>query len=190
MRGKLLFVILAFGLVMASAPSARADMCFHYKNSGGGTLVAKGASLPSANTCESLALYEREGQPPSPFTRGLEGAATGSICQDWAGATVILHYSYEACMGPESYFESGTCRLQLDNGNLPTTGSSCRGTYVGATSVGQFHNDNDAVLEPCEGNDVNWRVPNDPASLCLGRSGFFHKGSDQSRFSPEDFDQR
>src|SRR5437667_11172654 len=111
-------LIAAFGLVIASPPGAKADLCFHYKNSGGGTLVARGAKLPAINTCEPLALYEREGQPPSPINHGLEGAATGSICQDWAGATVIFNYAYDACMGPNSYFESGTCRLQLQNGNL------------------------------------------------------------------------
>ena len=185
------FITAAFGLVVASAPGARADMCFHYKNSGGGTLVAKGAKLPPVNTCEPLALYEREGQPPSPFTHGLEGAATGSICQDWAGATVVFHYTYDACMGPDSYFESGTCRFKLDNsGNIPTTDSTCRGTYIGGTSVGRFHNSGDAVLEPCDGNDVNWQVPNDTAGLCLSRSGFFHKDFDESGSSHQNFDQR
>jgi hypothetical protein len=179
------FVTVAFGLVVSGAPGARADMCFHYRLSGGGTLVANGAKLPLPNTCASLALYEREGQPLNPATHGLEGSATGSICQDWAGATVVFHYTYDGCMGPDSYFESGTCRLQLKDGNLPTTGSTCRGTYIAGTSVGRFRNSNDAVLEPCDASDVNWRVPNDSAGLCLSRSGFFHRDYDQ-----KDFDQR
>ena len=173
------FTFLAMALVMASAPRASADMCFHYKNSGGGTLVARGAKLPPANGCQSFALYEREGQPLSPFTHGLEGAGTGSLCQDWAGATLVFQYTYDACLGPTSYFESGTCRLQIQNGNLPTTASSCRGTYIGGSSIGTFAHFNDGILEPCDGNDVNWRVPNDTAALCGLRTGFSHQRPDQ-----------
>ena len=65
------FIMVAFGLILASAPDARADMCFRYQKSGGGILVAKGKFPLADNTCEPLALYEVGG--------GFEGAATGSI---------------------------------------------------------------------------------------------------------------
>jgi hypothetical protein len=172
------FIGIACVLLTTSAP-AEADMCFHYKVSLGGTLVARGAKLPAANTCDSFALYEREGQPLNPATHGLEGAGTGSICQDVAGATVVFQYTYDGCLGPTSYFESGTCRLKLENGNLPTTSSTCRGTYIGGTSIGTFSNHDDAILEPCDGNDVNWQVPNDTSALCQLRSGFSHQNFEQ-----------
>jgi hypothetical protein len=89
------------GLICVNAASARADMCFRY-SSGGGTLVAKGATLPAVNTCVPLAFFENG---------GLQGAATGSICTAADGSTVIFHYTYDGCLSP--YFESGVCRLQL-----------------------------------------------------------------------------
>jgi hypothetical protein len=61
---------------------------------------------------------------------GLGGAATGSICTDGtADNTIVYHYTYDGCTG--NYFESGTCRLQLNGdgqhpGDLPTGGSTCR----------------------------------------------------------------
>jgi hypothetical protein len=61
MLRKGLLLVTALGLVTVSSPVARADMCFSYKKSGGGTLVAKGAKLPATNTCETLALFESGG---------------------------------------------------------------------------------------------------------------------------------
>lgn len=70
-------LIAAVGLLVASPPGARADLCFCY-GTGGGILVAKGATLPANNTCEALPLFE---------VGGLGDAATGSICTDRGGAT-------------------------------------------------------------------------------------------------------
>ena len=94
MLHKHLLRIAIFGLVVVSAPFAKADMCFRYTTTGGGTLVAKGGKLPATNTCEPLAFFE-EG--------GLAGAATGSICVDVNDFTVVLHYTYDGCIGPGSY---------------------------------------------------------------------------------------
>jgi len=148
--------------------------------SGGGIAVAKGASLPKPNTCQTLALYEVG-------AGGLEGAATGSLCQDWAGATLIYHYTYDACIGhPGSYFESATCRLQLNNGNIPTTFSSCRGKV----NNGNF-TDTTLKLWSCNADtDVSLRVPNDTAALCSIRSGFSHKMDDQITQGKEDRNPR
>ena len=118
---------------------------------------------------------------------GREGAATGSICQDWAGATVVFHYTYDACVGhPGSYFESATCRLQLNNGNLPTTSSSCRGKV----NNGDF-TDSTLKLWSCDAdNDVSLRVPNDTAALCSIRAGFSHRLDDRITREKEDSDWR
>jgi hypothetical protein len=167
-------------IVFATARSANAaDLCFQY-GSGGGIVVAKGATLPKANTCQSLAMYEVG-------AGGREGAATGSICQDWAGATVIFHYTYDACIGhPGSYFESATCRLQLNNGNLPTTSSSCRGKV----NNGDFA-DSTLKLWSCDAdNDVSLRVPNDTPALCSIRAGFSHRLDDRMMREKEESDSR
>jgi hypothetical protein len=121
---KVLLLIAALGLVYGNTPSARADMCIQYKKSGGGILVARGATLPAVNTCQPLAMYEAA-------SGGLGGAATGSICTDGTSdTTVVYQYTYDGCTG--NYFESGTCRLQLNGDgqhpgdllSLPQTQSS------------------------------------------------------------------
>jgi hypothetical protein len=156
-KSRMLMAIL--GLICVNAASARADMCFRYA-SGGGTLVAKGATLPGANTCVPLAFFE---------DGGLQGAATGSICTAADGSTVIFHYTYDGCLSP--YFESGVCRLQLglaigpvitgrevrghfgsgSRFGLPTTQSSCFGTY---SQPGSTSPDTTAKLEYCDGPPV------------------------------------
>ena len=138
----------ALGLVVASAPIAKADdLCFHYQTSGGGTLVARGATLPNFNTCQPLALFESlEGG-------GLGSLATGSICRDATdGITVVFQYTLDSCVGiaGSSYFESATCRLQLQDRGLPTTSSSCRGTANGSGFLAV----DDAVLFSCSGMTV------------------------------------
>ena len=57
MLPKGLLIIAALGPIFAS-PSARADICFQY-GTGGGIIVAKGASLPAPNTCLPVALVEQ-----------------------------------------------------------------------------------------------------------------------------------
>jgi hypothetical protein len=141
-----------------------ADLCFQY-GSGGGIVVARNATIPPQNECATLALYEVGGA-------GLEGAATGSICQDWAGATVIFHYTYDACIGrPGSYFESATCRLKLrDQSGLPTTFSTCRGKV----NNGEFTDDT-LKLWSCDATkDITLRVPADDASVCQRKQSFSH----------------
>ncbi len=97
LRKGLLFIA-ALGLVVASAPSARADICFQYQKSGGGILVAQGATtIPAVNACQPLAMYEGA-------VGGLGGAATGSICTDGTeDTTIVYHYTYDGCIG--NYFE-------------------------------------------------------------------------------------
>jgi hypothetical protein len=119
-----LFTAALIGLSLAIPPDARADLCFRY-STGGGMSVARDATLPKEGTCQTLALFE---------TGGRIGAATGMICRDGPGAggvTLVFNYTYDACIGPGYYFESATCRAQLDNnGNLPTVSSFCRGMYA------------------------------------------------------------
>jgi hypothetical protein len=140
-----MFMIAVVTLAGVAATEARADLCFRY-GSGGGTLVARKAALPAPDTCRPLGFFERG---------GLAGAATGSICTDRNGGIVIIHYTYDGCLGP-SYTESATCRLQLHNTNTPTTGGTCRGTANGSAFV-----DSTAVLTSC-----SFAVPSDIGGLC------------------------
>jgi hypothetical protein len=77
--------------------------------------------------------------------------------------TIIFHYTYDGCTA--NYFESATCALQIQNGNLPTVSSSCRGTANGSP----FQEVNDAVLEPCEVT----AIPGGGGGRCTG--GFSHR---------------
>jgi hypothetical protein len=45
------FMIVLTLVSLAYVSSARADLCFRYQTTGGGTLVARGAKLPAVNTC-------------------------------------------------------------------------------------------------------------------------------------------
>ena len=128
--------IVALGLIGASVPSAQAHLCFRY-GTGGGTLVARGAQLPNTNECRTLSFFE---------AGGYRGAATGSICRDRNGATVMFHYVYHSCNGP-TYFETGTCRLDVQHGGgLPAIGE-CRLT---ANQTGLPNPDSTPVLESCD----------------------------------------
>lgn len=153
---KSLLLIGTLGLVATGSPDARADLCFRYQTTGGGTLVARGAKLPAVNTCAPLAMFE---------SGGLGGAATGSICVDINDFTIIFHYTYDACIGPGNYFESATCRLQMQNGDLPSVSSSCRGTLANGAG---FLEINDAILQYCDGIPV----PGGGGGQCVG--GFSH----------------
>jgi hypothetical protein len=170
-----LFSAAVIGLSLANPPDARADLCFRY-GSGGGTLVAKDATLPKEGTCQPLALFENT-DPGSRI-----GAANGMICRDNTdGRTVIFHYTYDACIGPGSYFESATCRLQLNNANdLPTVSGFCRGMVSGGSGsnlpLGSLF-DGSPKLDNCVG--VNTTVPGGGGGQCFAGE----------RFSPRQFDK-
>jgi len=162
------FITVAFGLVLASAPNARAALCFQYTKSGGGIAVAQ-ADLPEPNRCVSLALYEVE-PPPS-----LLGAANGTLCRSTQDNFVIYHYTFQGCMGlnkTDSYFESATCRVQLGrDGSLPSGFSICRGTVISgkpgaAGQVGNFVVTDDLVISKCDADDINFRVPSGLVTEC------------------------
>jgi hypothetical protein len=151
MRTPIFFIITGLGLVVASAPSAGADICFQY-GSGGGPLVAKAMALPAPNSCLPLALYENGGR---------EGAANAMICRD-AANTLVYHYDYNSCTGPGNYSESATCRLSLTNGNLPTSNPDghyvCNGQFAGlapnqVAGAKQF-TDNTLVASFCDDGPV------------------------------------
>ncbi len=150
-----LLLITSLGFVFLSVPNAKADLCFRYAKSGGGTLVALGAQLPANNSCQPLALFE---------SGGLIGAANGMICRDGVdNRTIIFHYTYNGC--GSDYFESATCRIQLDDNNK-TASSSCRGTLANGTPFTEI---NDAVIETCSG----MVVPGGGGAACSG--GFSHR---------------
>jgi hypothetical protein len=156
-RGLLIFT--ALSLVVVNSPSARADLCFRYTKTGGGTLVMKGVTLPAPNTCQPVAMYEAV-DAPAP---GLAGAATGSICFGGAdGRTVVFQYTYDGCTG--DYFESGICRLQLPNDlGLPTVSSTCRLT-IGS---GIFYVEvDDGQIFSCDSSKLP--LPGGGGGQCLG----------------------
>jgi hypothetical protein len=152
---KFVFLI-GTSLIMTAivAPDARADLCFRYQTTGGGTLVARGARLPAVDTCEPLAMFE---------FGGYMGAATGTICRSSLDDTVIFQYTYDGCI--TDYFESGICSLGIQNGSLPTVSSECRGTLAGGTP---FHETNDGKVEVCS----NIPVLGSGGAQCKG--GFKH----------------
>jgi hypothetical protein len=156
-RGLLIFT--ALSLVVVNSPSARADLCFRYVTTGGGTLVMQGVTLPAPNTCQPVAMYEAV-DAPAP---GLGGAATGSICFGGAdGRTIVFQYTYDGCTG--NYFESGICRLQLPNDlSLPTISSTCRLTL----GSGIFYLEiNDGQIFSC--NSTQLPLPGGGGGQCLG----------------------
>ena len=171
--GSILSSAAVIGLSLANPPNARADLCFHY-STGGGTLVARDATLPRESTCQPLALFEAGGRI---------GAANGMLCRDTVGgATLVFHYTYDACVGPGSYFESATCRLQINNaGSLPTVSGICRGVFAsgsGHQTLTTFV-DGSPKIEQCTGVDV----PGGGGGQCFGK-GFFHKELDENQ-SPD-----
>jgi hypothetical protein len=146
MLSKGLLLTTALGLIIGSTPNARADLCFRYTKTGGGTLVARGAQVPPRDTCQALALFE---SGPG----GGAGAANGTICKDGdANNTVIFHYTYHSCLGP-SYFESGTCRIMVTPDNTFVS-SSCRGTFATDGSMATFIVVDDGVIQSCAGITV------------------------------------
>ena len=176
------FITVAFGVVV-SAPNVRAGLCFQYTQSGGGISVAQ-VDIPAPNKCVTFALYEQVIN--APFT--LEGAGTGSLCTSTDSPMVIFNYTYDACrpLGSNNYFESGTCRLQLDhNGNLPTQSSVCRGAVITGKpgqlgKAGNFFNQDDLVITKCDSNSLEFRVPGGLLSEC---------GTGRLRLQNENYDQ-
>jgi hypothetical protein len=128
MLRKSLMVSASLGLAIISTAPARADICFAYTLSGGGVGIAIGAKVPATpNTCDRVTVVGADG-----------GVATGSICRSEEGSskpTLVYHYVFSLC--GSSYFETATCRLDLElNGNLPSQisasqASSCSGLYLG-----------------------------------------------------------
>jgi hypothetical protein len=162
MLRKALMLVVALGFVGTSPPNATAsDICFHYSSSGGGILVAPGASLPARNTCQPLAMYEAA-------AGGLVGAATGSLCMDGTGGnTLVYHYTYDGCSG--DYHESGTCRIQIGTGVLPTSpdsgqGSTCRITLGNGVF---YHEDPDLKAWTCDASQLALAVPGGGGGECL-----------------------
>jgi hypothetical protein len=161
--------MLSLMLIAGNAPNAKAALCFQYTKSGGGVTVAQ-TDIPRPNTCTTFALYEVGTNPKST----LLGAGTGSLCTSTNSPMVIFHYTYEGCMplGSDNYYESGTCRLQLDhNGNLPTQFSVCRGALITgkpglAGKAGNFFNHDDLVITKCDSNDIKFQVPSGTVSEC------------------------
>jgi hypothetical protein len=162
-------IALSFAFVQISLPDAKAALCFQYTKSGGGISVAQ-ADIPPPNQCQTFALYEVGTDPAST----LLGAGTGSLCTSTNSPMVIFHYTYEGCrpLGRDNYFESGTCRLQLNrDGNLPTQFSVCRGALITGRpglvgKAGNFFNTDDLVITKCDSNDIKFQVPSGSVSEC------------------------
>ena len=94
-----LLLVVSLGVVFIGVPNAKADLCFRYAKSGGGTLVARGAQLPASGNCQPLALFE---------SGGLIGAANGMICRDNTdGRTIVFHYTYNGWSYAENWVMTG-----------------------------------------------------------------------------------
>ena len=155
--------------VFAIIPDARADLCFQY-GTGGGVSVAIGAKIPAINTCAPVTLVEQ-------VYGGRLGLATGSICRSEEGSsrpTLVFQYTYDACVGPGGYFESATCRIDLDiNGEVPTKPSDqnslCNGVYVGLqpNQSGPLKQFNDSTLKVWSCNGGPFVVPGGGSAQCF-----------------------
>ena len=155
-------------MLSGSLGLARADICFEYGT--GGFSIAVGAKVPAVpDTCIRVSLAEQLG----PGSRA--GVATGTICRAAQGSskpTLVVQYTYDSCVGPGSYFESATCRLDLDiNGDLPSAKdpsqiSSCNGVYVGLLPghSGPLHQLTDTTLKA-------WNCTPGPLGAVIGGGG-------------------
>jgi hypothetical protein len=170
MLGKGLMLSACLGLALASTVSARADICLEYTISGGGVGIALGAKVPATpNTCERVTVVAADG-----------GAATGSICRSEEGSgrpTLVYQYSFSACTSP--YFETATCRIELDiNSQLPgqkpaSQSSSCTGVYAGmapgqSSPLGAFSYLDDLKAWNCAAGP--FAVIDGGGSTCFARS--------------------
>jgi len=166
--------------VFASTPGARADMCFQY-GTGGGIIIAIGAKVPTINTCTPVSLVEQ-------IYGGRLGLATGSICRSEEGSsrpTLVFQYTYDACTGPGGYFESATCRIDLNiNGDLPTQptnqNSYCNGVYVSLPpgQSGPLKQFNDATLKVWYCTGGPFVVPGGGGAQCF--TGRLHSKTDET----------
>ena len=158
--------------VFASASGARADICFQY-GTGGGVVIAIGAKVPPVNTCIPVSLVEQ-------IYGGRLGLATGSICNSEQGSsrpTLVFQYTYDACTGPGGYFESATCRIDLEvpSGNLPDKPSNqnswCNGVYVSLPSnqSGPLTQFNDSTLKAWNCTGGPFVVPGGGSAQCFAR---------------------
>jgi hypothetical protein len=158
--------------VFASAPVAQADICFQY-GTGGGIAIAIGAKVPPVNTCTPVSLVEQ-------IYGGRLGLATGSICNSEQGSsrpTLVFQYTYDACSGPGGYFESATCRIDLEvpSGNLPNQPSNqnswCNGVYVSLPSnqSGPLTQFNDSTLKAWNCTGGPFVVPGGGSAQCFAR---------------------
>jgi hypothetical protein len=173
-----LLLIVSLGSVLACS-GAQADICFLY-GSGGGMSVAKGAKLPPVNACMPVALVEQDG------VGSRVGVATGSVCMGDTGSgfpTVVFQYTYDACSGPGSYFESATCRININSSSgggvigLPTEDpgsekqpSYCNGVYtgLGPNQAGPLRQFTDQTLRVWDCTNANYHVPGGPITDCNG----------------------
>ncbi len=172
MLHKRLLLSASLGLAVAAVAPARADICFEYTGSSPGAVgIAIGAKIPSApNSCVTVSVVDQSAPG---------GIATGSICRSEQGGgrpTLVYHYTYNACTG--SYFESATCRLDLElNGDLPSQKtasqvSSCSGVAADpapgqSASLGGWSYFNDLKAWNC--NPGPFAVPGGGGAQCLAR---------------------
>jgi hypothetical protein len=182
-RKTLLFVA-SVGPVFASTSGTRADICFEYGS--GGFSIAIGAKVPAApNACITASLVEQA----VPGSRG--GVATGSICRSEEGGsrpTLVFQYTYDSCTGPGSYFESATCRFDLEkNGDLPSQKpasqtSTCNGVFVGLLpgQSGQLRQFSDTTLKAWNCTPGAFAVPGGGGAQCFGRGLFSHPTGDET----------
>src|SRR5262249_36006080 len=91
------------------------------------------------------------------------------------GRVERFQYTYDACSGPGGYFESATCRIDLNsNGDLPRDKPSdqnswCNGVYVGLqpNQSGPLHQFNDPTLKAWTCTGGPFVVPDGGSAACF-----------------------
>jgi hypothetical protein len=172
MLHKGLMLSASLGLSVAITVPSHADICFEYTGSSPGAVgIAIGAKVPPApNSCITVSVVDQSAPG---------GVATGSICRSEQGGskpTLVYHYTYNACTG--SYFESATCRIDLDlNGDLPSQKSasqvsSCSGVAADpalgqSAPLGGWSYFNDLKAWNC--NPGPFAVPGGGGAQCIAR---------------------
>jgi hypothetical protein len=189
LRKRMLFIASLLP-VFANTPAAQADICFQY-GSGGAVAIAIGAKVPPVNTCIPVSIVEQ-------IYGGRLGLATGSICNSEQGSsrpTLVFQYTYDACSGPGGYFESATCRIDLEipSGDLPNQPSSqkslCNGVYVGLqpNQSGPLKQFNDFTLRAWNCTGGPFVVPGGGSAQCFAyrlRNGSVDQPATQTDETP------
>ena len=133
-------LVAAFGFVIISTPDAKADLCFRYQNTSSG-LSSRGEQSFLQKTranrwrCSRMEVFW----------------ALQLVLSALVQLVLPSSFNIPTTVALPTTSSSGICRLQIQNGTLPTVSSTCRGTLAGGTF---FHEFNDGIIQVCSGIQV------------------------------------